>query len=38
LVGNVVILTKRVPKPATKVLEQVAPVQPACATNPTVKP
>ncbi|KXJ55576.1 MAG: hypothetical protein AXW12_01045 [Thalassospira sp. Nap_22] len=38
LVGNVVILTKRVPKPATKVLEQVAPVQPTCATNPTAKP
>jgi len=29
LVGNVVILTKRVPKPAAEVLEQVAPAPPA---------
>ncbi|WP_430473958.1 DMT family transporter [Thalassospira lucentensis] len=32
LIGNVVILTKRVPKPAAKVLEQVA------AIPPTIKP
>ena len=48
LVGNVVILTKRVPKPATKVLEQVAsepalapasvPTATACTSNNRVKP
>lgn len=41
LVGNVVILTKRVPKPASQVLEQVAPaavpVSTTCTPNPAAK-
>ena len=41
LVGNVVILTKRVPKPASQVLEQVAPaavpVSTTCTPNPVAK-
>lgn len=34
LVGNVVILTKRVPKPAAEVLEQVAPTPPTTGVKP----